>query len=54
MAVEERLQHDVTSMKAELIQKMEHDLAAAQQELAPTKLDAQQKMNDFRPLFGDY
>ena len=48
VAVEERLQHDVTSMKAELIQKMEHDLAAAQKELATTKLDARQKMNDFK------
>ena len=50
VAVEERLQHDVTSVKIELMQKMKQDLAATQQELATTKLDAQQKINDLKKI----
>ena len=48
VTLHQRLQCDVTSVKAELTQnltKMEHELALTQQELATTKLDAQQTVN---------
>ena len=51
VTLHQRLQHDVTSVKAKLTQnftKMEHELVLTQQELTTTKLDAQQKMNDLK------
>ena len=51
VTLHQRLQRDVTSVKAELTQnltKVEHELALTQQELTTTKLDAQQKMIDLQ------